>query len=70
MVLDLQSIITEQEDAFQQKDARIDRLSQQYQQILEQYRLAQQRRFGQSSEVNLDQLGLLGAALFSVFFLL
>ena len=41
-----------------QKDARIDHLSQQYQHILEQFRLAQQRQFGQSSEVNLDQLGL------------
>ena len=41
-----------------QKDAQIDHLSQQYQQILEQFRLAQQRQFGQSSEVRLDQLGL------------
>ncbi len=41
-----------------QKDARIDHLSQQYQQILEQFRLAQQRQFGQSSESNLNQLGL------------
>ena len=58
IVLDLQSIITEQEGALKQKDAKIDHLSQQYQHILEQFRLAQQRQFGQSSEVSLDQLGL------------
>jgi transposase len=57
-VLDLQSIITEQEGALQQKDARIDELTAQYQQILEQFRLAQQRQFGRSSEAGADQLGL------------
>ena len=41
-----------------QKDARIDELTEQYQQILEQFRLAQQRQFGQSSEASTDQLGL------------
>ena len=58
VVLDLQSIITEQEGALQQKDARIDELTAQYQQILEQFRLAQQRQFGRSSEAGADQLGL------------
>ena len=58
VVLDLQSIITEQEGALQQKDARIDELTAQYQQILEQFRLAQQRQFGRSSETGADQLGL------------
>jgi len=51
IVLDLQSIITE-------KDARINELTAQYQQILEQFRLAQQRQFGRSSEAGADQLGL------------
>jgi transposase len=41
-----------------QKDVRIDHLTQQYQHILEQFRLAQQRQFGQSSEASLNQLGL------------
>lgn len=41
-----------------QKDAQIDQLSQQYQQILEQFRVAQQRQFGTSSEVSQNQLGL------------
>ena len=38
-----------------QKDVRINHLSQQYQHILEQFRLAQQRQFGHSSEVPLCQ---------------
>ena len=41
-----------------EKDARIDQLTEQYQQILEQFRLAQQRQFGRSSEAGADQLGL------------
>jgi len=36
----------------QQKDAQIDQLKQQYQHILEQFRLAQQKQFGKSSEVS------------------
>lgn len=45
-----------------QKDARIDELSEQYQQILEQFLLAQQKQFGQSSEVSANQLGLFNEA--------
>ncbi len=41
-----------------QKDTRIDELSEQYQQLLEQFRIAQQKQFGQSSETSADQLGL------------
>ena len=41
-----------------QKDAQISHLTEQYQQILEQFRLGQQRQFGRSSEAGADQLGL------------
>ncbi len=44
------------------KDCKINALEQQYQYILEQFRLAQQRTFGQSSEVSSDQLGLFNEA--------
>jgi len=54
----LQNIVMDLQAKLAQKDARIDHLSQQYQHILEQFRLAQQRQFGQSNEVSLDQLGL------------
>lgn len=40
----------------------IQRLKQSYQQILEQFKLAQQRQFGKSSEVSIDQLGLFNEA--------
>lgn len=42
----------------QQKDAEINQLKQQYQQILEQWRLSQDKRFGKSSEVSVDQICL------------
>jgi len=45
-----------------EKDARINQLSQQYQQILEQFRLAQQKQFGQSGEASANQLGLFNEA--------
>jgi len=51
MVVDLQTKLA-------QKDAQISHLTEQYQQILEQFRLAQQRQFGRSSEAGADQLGL------------
>jgi len=41
------------------KDREITSLKQQYQTILEQFRLAQQKQFGRSSEVSIDQLLLL-----------
>ena len=40
------------------KDREISQLKQQYQNILEQFRLAQHKQFGKSSEVSADQLGL------------
>jgi transposase len=55
---ELKNLLLLERELSAQKDAKIDHLSQQYQQILEQFRLAQQRQFGQSSEVSLDQLGL------------
>jgi len=55
---ELKNLLLLERELSAQKDAQIDHLSQQYQQILEQFRLAQQRQFGQSSEVSLDQLGL------------
>jgi transposase len=51
LVLDLQSKLAE-------KESRIDSLEQQYQHMLEQFRLAQQRQFGRRSEASADQLGL------------
>ena len=54
----LQNIVLDLQARLVRKDAQIDHLSQQYQHILEQFRLAQQRQFGQSSEASLDQLGL------------
>lgn len=44
-----------------QKDQEIKRLKQSYQQLLEQFRIAQHRQFGQSSESS-DQLGLFNEA--------
>ena len=58
IVLELQSVVTDQAGSIKQKDAQIDHLNQQYQHILEQFRLAQQRQFGTSSEASADQLGL------------
>ncbi len=55
---ELKNLLLLERELSAQKDAKIDYLSQQYQHILEQFRLAQQRQFGQSSEVSLDQLGL------------
>ncbi len=45
-----------------EKDVRIEALSEQYQQILEQFRLAQQKQFCQSSEASAKQLGLFNEA--------
>ena len=55
IVLDLQARLAE-------KVAQNDQLKQQYQQILEQFRLAQQQQFGRSSETSTDQLGLFNEA--------
>lgn len=44
------------------KDAEIIQLKQQYQHMLEQFRLAQQKQFGKSSEASTDQLPLFNEA--------
>lgn len=55
MVLELRAKLAE-------KDSRINALEQQYHTLLEQFRLAQHRQFGQSSEVSSEQLGLFNEA--------
>ena len=55
---ELKKLLLLERELSAQKDAQIDHLSQQYQHILEQFRLAQQRQFGQSTEASLNQLGL------------
>ncbi len=50
----LQLKLSEKDHCIEQKDAQIDQLKQQYQHILEQFRLAQQKQFGKSSEVSND----------------
>jgi len=54
----LKNLLLSERVISQQKDAQIDQLKQQYQHILEQFRLAQQKQFGKSSEVSSDQLAL------------
>jgi len=54
----LQGMVVDLQTKLAQKDAQITHLTEQYQQILEQFRLAQQRQFGRSSEAGADQLGL------------
>lgn len=44
------------------KDAEIIQLKQQYQHMLEQFRLAQKKQFGKSSEISADQLPLFNEA--------
>ena len=51
LILDLQAQLAA-------KDNQIEHLQQQYQHMLEQFRLAQQRQFGRSGEASADQLGL------------
>ncbi len=58
----LQKIVLDLQDQLVEKEAQIDQLSQQYQQLLEQFRIAQQKQFGQSSETSADQLGLFNEA--------
>ena len=58
IVLDLQLKLSSKEADLENKDSEITHLKQQYQYILEQFRLAQKKQFGKSSEVSLDQLGL------------
>jgi transposase len=69
IVQELQSVVAELSRALLQKDvklvekdAHIEALNEQYQQILEQFRLAQQKQFGSSSETSANQLGLFNEA--------
>jgi transposase len=66
IILGLQQKIREKEATFKQhiasKDTRITQLEQNYQYLLEQFRLAQQRQFGKSSEAEPNQLGLFNEA--------
>jgi len=56
-------VLSQQKDHYlEQKDNEISQLKQQYQQILEQFRLAQDKRFGKSSEASPDQFGLFNEA--------
>jgi len=58
----LKDLLISERETSALKDAQIDQLKQQYQQILEQFRLAQQQQFGRSSEASTDQLGLFNEA--------
>jgi len=54
--------IKKKDSDIKDKDSEITQLKQQYQHILEQFRLAQQKQFGKSSEVSPDQLALFNEA--------
>ena len=58
----LKNLLLSARELSHQKDAQITQLKQQYQHILEQFRLAQQKQFGKSSEVSIEQLGLFNEA--------
>ncbi len=58
LLLSERELSQQKDHCIEQKDAQIDQLKQQYQYILEQFRLAQQKQFGKSSEVSNDQLAL------------
>ena len=58
----LKNLLLSARELSDQKDAEITQLKQQYQHILEQFRLAQQKQFGKSSEVSIEQLGLFNEA--------
>lgn len=57
IILGLRSAVVAKDDFIDQQAAHIDTWKSKYQQILEQFRLAQQRQFGKSGE-SADQLGL------------
>lgn len=54
----LTELLLQKENLLKQKDAEIETLKLRYQQMLEQFRLAQHRKFGKRSEVSPDQLSL------------
>jgi transposase len=57
IILGLRSSVVEKDELLAEKDGHIDAWKSKYQQILEQFRLAQQRQFGKSGE-SAEQLGL------------
>jgi len=57
IILGLQSTVAEKDDLIDRQTAHIDEWKTKYQQILEQFRLAQQRQFGKGGEAA-NQLGL------------
>jgi hypothetical protein len=54
----LQQLLLVERQRLAERDSQIAQLQQQYQHMLEQFRLAQQRQFGRSSEASADQFGL------------
>ena len=62
IVLDLQLKLSAKDSDLKNKNSEISQLKQQYQNILEQFRLAQQKQFGKSSEVSPDQQSLFNEA--------
>jgi len=62
IILGLQQKIADKDTTLKQKDTRITQLEQNYQYLLEQFRLAQQKQFGKSSEAEPNQLGLFNEA--------
>jgi len=59
---ELQKLLQSERELSVQKDQKIIHLKQQYQNILEQFRLAQHKQFGSSSEVSPDQQSLFNEA--------
>ena len=62
LLLSERELSQQKDQHLEAKDAEITQLKQQYQQVLEQFRLAQHKQFGKSSEVSQDQLGLFNEA--------
>jgi transposase len=62
IVLDLQQKLAEKNTDIKTKDNEITSLKDQYQTLLEQFRLSQQKQFGKSSETSDAQLGLFNEA--------
>jgi transposase len=62
LLLSERELSQQKDQHLEQKDAEISQLKQQYQQVLEQFRLAQQKQYGKSSEVSSEQLGLFNEA--------
>ena len=61
-VKELKALLLSEREVSIQKDTEIERLTLRYQAILEQFRLAQHKQFGKSSEVSVDQLALFNEA--------